>query len=138
MVFSSWVAFFVAFMYYLLPSMIPWLLRLGFPIASNYGLIFFAVIVAFLASILLWSSRYFPIWLRISEMYSIYPIPRNEKYLYVATVLMLAGSAISSICNFVNYPFVNKKFEALSGLLIILALFLLFIPVIKDRLEAIL
>lgn len=136
MVFSSWVAFFVAFMYYLLPSIIPRLLGLGFPIASNYGLIFFAVIVAFLASILLYFNRDFPIWLRISEMYSIYPISRKYKFLCAATVLVFVGSAVLSIWNFVNYPFVNRGLEALSWLLLLAALIVLFFPVIKEFVEA--
>lgn len=136
MVFSSWVAFFVAFMYYLLPKMIPWLLRLGFPIASNYGLVLFAVIAASLASILLWASRNFPVWLRLSEIHRIYPISRNEKSLCAATVLVLVGSAGLSIYNFVNYPFVNRTLETLSWLLLLAALILLFIPVFKEFVEA--
>lgn len=136
MIFSSWVAFFVAFMYYLLPKMMPWLLRSGFPIASSYGLSFFAVIVAFLASILLQASRSFPIWLRLSEIYRMYPISRNEKSLCAATVLVLAGSAVLSIYNFVNYPFVNRALEAASWLLLLAALILLFLPVFNEFVEA--
>lgn len=136
MVFSSWVAFFIAFMYYLIPSTTPWLLRSGFPIATDYGLAFFAILVAVLASILLWAIRRLPVWLRLSEIHSIYPISRNEKNLCAATVLVLAFSAIFSIYNFVNYPFVNKTLEAASWVLIIVAVILLFIPVVKEFVEA--
>lgn len=136
MVFSSWVAFLVAFMYYLLPKMIPWLLRLGFPIANSYGLVLFALIAASLASILLWASRSFPLWLRLSEIYRIYPISRNEKSLCAATVLVLVSSAGLSIYNFVNYPFVNRTLDILSWLLLLAALILLFIPVFKEFVEA--
>lgn len=135
MVFSSWVAFSIAFMYYLLPSTIPWLLRSGFPIATDYGLAFFAIIVGVLASILLWASRGFPVWLRLSEIHRIYPISRGEKYWCAATVLVLAGSAILSIYNFVSYPFVNRMLEDLSLVMLLAALILLFIPVLKEFVE---
>lgn len=136
MVFSSWVAFFVAFMYYILPPLIPWLLRSGFPIASNYGLVLFAVIVASLASFLLWASRSFPVWLRLSEIYRIYPLSRNEMSLCAATVFVLVVSAGLSFCNFVNYPFVNRTLETAAWLLLLVALILLFIPVFNEFVEA--
>ncbi|MCX8207110.1 MAG: hypothetical protein N3G75_04675 [Methanothrix sp.] len=136
MVFSSWVAFFVAFMYYLLPKMIPWLLRSGFPIASSYGLILFAGFFALLASLLLWASRNFPLWLRLSEIYRIYPIPLNQKKWCFAPVMLLWISSFLSIYNSISYPYANRMYEMISWLLLLAALILLFIPVFKEFVEA--
>lgn len=134
MALASWAAFIVAFVYGLLPSMIPWLLRLGFPIASWYGLAFFAIIAVFLASIvlLLLRGRTVPVWLRLSEIYSMYPLSRNEKLLCAGMVLVLAASAALSVYNYVSYPFVSGAVDAISLLLLLMALIVLLFPVLKE------
>ncbi|MGB9924807.1 MAG: hypothetical protein ACPLLR_07485 [Methanothrix sp.] len=132
MVFSSWVAFFVAFAYYLLPPSIPLLLRFGFLIAESYGLAIFAISVTVLASVLILASRGFPVWLRLSDIYSIYPMPLNQKKLCFVPVMLLWVSSWFSIYNSISYPYVNWMLEVLAGLLLLLALILLFIPVFKE------
>ncbi|WP_296609639.1 hypothetical protein [Methanothrix sp.] len=134
---ASWVAFFVALVYNILPPRIPKLLSLGFPmIASYYGLVLFAVLVAIVATIFLYVSRGFPVWLRLSDIYSIYPMSLNDKRLCTLSILLLWISSISSIYNSISYPYVSWMSEIASWLLLLVALVLLFIPVFKEFLEA--
>lgn len=132
--YASWIAIFLALGFYMLPSNIPVLLSLGFPIERWWGLILFSLLVVALAGFLLYVSKKFPIWLRLSEIYNIYTIPRRYKPLWMLVLVLLWISSIISMYNSVNYPSVSWVAE--SYLLIVVSLVALLSPVIIEFVEA--
>jgi hypothetical protein len=140
MAMAAWIMLFVAisYLYFLVPGALPYSFMMQMPelVSSEIGFFVFGVVMALVATILIWSLDMMPNSyrnLKPSELYSFYDISRELKKYIILPIILLSSSIIISAYSGTIYPSRNPFAELLSFIFLVLSIGILILPIWRGR-----